>query len=179
MISSKNEHVFIHDLSDHTLQIIFVALWASMIVGSKRSIAGNNSEHAPSWGFYFHCSIEETGSPGIIHIVCHQVLHHPLEHGTSSMRKHLVATAQIAKLYQITESEVSELTSLTVDETALPILTRQGSWGITIVSSQRKVVLTSRYIHIDRNDRQNVPNWQLRTLKLLNFFKTRGIATTC
>jgi hypothetical protein len=30
MITSKNEHVFIHDLSDLSLQIIFNAWWASM-----------------------------------------------------------------------------------------------------------------------------------------------------
>jgi len=35
MISSKNEHVFIRDLSGHILQIIFDAWWASMNVGSK------------------------------------------------------------------------------------------------------------------------------------------------
>jgi hypothetical protein len=39
MISSKNEHVFIRDLSDLTLQMIFGAWWASMNVGSKRPIA--------------------------------------------------------------------------------------------------------------------------------------------
>jgi len=39
MISSKNECVFIRDLSDPTLQIIFDAWWASMNVGSKRPIA--------------------------------------------------------------------------------------------------------------------------------------------
>jgi len=39
--------------------------------------------------------------------------------------------------------------------------------------------LISRLIHIDRNDTQNVPNLQLRTLSLANFTKTRGIATLC
>jgi len=39
MISSKNEHVFIGDLSDLTLQMIFDAWWASMKEGSKRPIA--------------------------------------------------------------------------------------------------------------------------------------------
>jgi hypothetical protein len=39
-------------------------------------------------------------------------------------------------------SEVTELTSSTVDETALAILKRQGSRGIPIVSSQRKIKLT-------------------------------------
>jgi hypothetical protein len=134
MISSKNERVLIRDLSDLTLQIIFDAWRASMNVGSKRPLASTNSRHAPSWRFYLHCGIEETGSPGIICIVCHQVLRHPSEHGTSSMAKHLLAKAHVAKLNELTESEVTELTSSTVDETALAILKRQGSRGITIVS---------------------------------------------
>ena len=139
MISSKNERVFIRDFSDLTLQIIFDAWWASINEGSKRPIAWNNSIHALSWWFYLHCGIEETGSPGIIFIICHQVLRHPSEHGTSSMGKHLLGKAHIAKLIEVTESEVTELTSSTVDETALAILKRQGSRGITIVSLQRKI----------------------------------------
>jgi len=107
MISSKNEPVFIHDLSDLTLQIIFDAWWASMNEGSNRPIAWNNSRHAPSWRFYLHCGIEETGSPGIICIICHQVVRHPSEHVTSSMREHLLAKAHIAKLKELTESEVT------------------------------------------------------------------------
>jgi len=142
MISSKNERVFIRDLSDLTLQIVFNAWWASMNVGPKRPIASNNSRHGPSWRFYLHCGIEETGSPGIICIVCHHVLRHPSEHGTSSMGKHLLAKAHIAKLNELTVSEVTELTSSTVDETALAILKRQGSRRIPIVSSQRKTKLT-------------------------------------
>ena len=138
MISSKNESVFIRDLSDLTLQIIFDAWWASMNVGSKRPIAWKNSRHAPTWRFYLHYGIEETGSPGIICIVCHQVLRHPSEHGTSSTGNHLHAKVHIVKLNELTESEVTELTSTTVDETALAILKRQGSRGITIVSLQRK-----------------------------------------
>jgi len=55
------------------------------------------------------------------------------------MGKHLLAKAHIAKLNKLTESEVTELTSSTVDETALAILKRQGSRGITIVSLQRKI----------------------------------------
>jgi len=55
------------------------------------------------------------------------------------MGKHLLANAYIAKLNELTESEVTELTSSTVDETALTILKRQGSRGITIVSLQRKI----------------------------------------
>jgi hypothetical protein len=84
--------------------------------------------------------MEENGSHGIICIVCHQVLRHPSEHGTSSMGKHLLAKAHIAKLIELTVSEVTELTSLTVDKTALAILKRQGSRGITIVSSLRQII---------------------------------------
>ena len=124
MISSKNERVFIRDLSDLTLQIIFDTWWVSMNVGSKWPIAWKNSRHAPSWGFYLHCGIEETGGPGIICIVCHQVLRHPSEHGTSSMCKHFLGKAHIAKLNEVTESELTELTSSTLDETALAILKR-------------------------------------------------------
>jgi len=69
MISSKNEHVFICDLSDITLQIIFDACWASLNVGSKHSIAWNDCRHVPSWCFFLCNGIEETGSPGIICIV--------------------------------------------------------------------------------------------------------------
>jgi len=49
MISSKNEHVLIRNLTDLTLQIIFDAWWASIHLGSKRPVACNISRHAPSW----------------------------------------------------------------------------------------------------------------------------------
>jgi hypothetical protein len=97
-ICSKNERVFICDMSHLTLQIIFDAWLSSLNVGSKRPIACNNSRHTPLWRFYIHCGMEVAGSPYIVCIVCHQVLRHPSEHGTSSMRKHLLAKAYIAKL---------------------------------------------------------------------------------
>jgi len=140
MISSKNEHVCIPDLSELTLQTIVHAWWDSMNVGSKRPIAWNDSRHAPSWRFYLHCGIEETSNPGIICIVCHQVLWHPSEHGTSSIGKHLLAKAHIGNLNEFTVAEVTELTSSMVDETALGIMQRQGSQGIIIVSLQRKII---------------------------------------
>ena len=56
------------------------------------------------------------------------------------MGKHLLAKAHIAKLNELTESEVTELTISTVDETALAILKRQGSRGMTIVSSLREII---------------------------------------
>jgi len=138
-ISSKNQRVFIRDLSDLTLQIIFDAWWESMSEGSKRPFIWDNSRDAPSWRFYLHCRIEETGSPGMICIVCPQVLRHPAEHGTSSMGKHLLAKAHITMLNEFTDTEVTELTSTTVDVTALAIMKKQGSRGITIVSMQRKI----------------------------------------
>jgi len=140
-MTSKNEGVLIRDLSDLPLQSILDTWWASMYLGSKRSIAWNYSTHVPAWHFYLHCGIEETGSPGIIFIVCHQVLCHPSEHGTSSMGKNVLAKAHIAKLNELTMSEVNELSSSIVDETALAILKRQGSPGITIVTSLRKFVV--------------------------------------
>ena len=111
MISSTNECVFIRDLNNLTLQIILKVRWAYINVGSKLSIAWKNSRHAPSWQFYLHCGIEETGSHGIICIICHRGLRHPSEHGTSSMGEHLLAKAHIAKLNELTESKVTELTS--------------------------------------------------------------------
>jgi len=116
-----------------------------MNVGSKRPIAWNASRHEPSWRFYLHCGIEKSGSPGIICIVCHQVLRHSSEHETSSMGKQLLAKAHIGKFNKLTESEVIELTSSTVNETALAILKRQGSRGITIVSLQRKFIFDIQF----------------------------------
>jgi hypothetical protein len=146
MISSKNEHVFIRDLSHLTLQIIFDVWWALMNVGSKQLITWNNSRHAPLRRFYLHCAMEENGSPGIICIVCHQVLRHPSEYGTSSMGKHLLVNAHIAKSNELTESEDTELTSSTVDEPASAILQRQGSRGITIVSSLKQIIFVIQVV---------------------------------
>jgi len=56
------------------------------------------------------------------------------------MGKHWLAKEHIAKFNKLTESEVTELTSSMVDAAALSILRRQGSHGITIVSSQEKSI---------------------------------------
>jgi len=159
IISSRYELGFIRDLSDFTLQIVLDAWWASINLGSKQCIAWNNSRQAPLWRFYLQCGIEETSSRGIICIVCQPVLRHPSEHGTSGMGKHLLATAHIAKLNESTESEVTELTSSMVDETALAILKRQGSQGIRIECSQRKIIFD---IQVD----PYWPKWQTRRSKL-------------
>jgi len=111
-----------------------------MNVGSKCPIAWNHSRHASSWPCYVHCRIAETGSPGIICIICHQVCRNPSDHGIGSMGNHLLSKAHIAKFNKLTQSEIIELTSSMVDETAWAILNRQGSQGITIVSLQRKII---------------------------------------
>jgi len=140
LICSKSDRVFILHLSDRILQIIFAALWTSMNVASNCHCTWNNSRQAPSWQFYLHCRIGETGIPCIICIICHQVLRHPSEHGTSWMGKYLLEKAHITNLTAVTESEVTELTTSTVDKTPLAILKRQRSRGITIVSLQRKFI---------------------------------------
>jgi len=66
------------------------------------------------------------------------------------MGNHWLAKAHIAKWNKLTEREITELTSSRVDETALAILKWQGSRGVTIVSSQRKI---SFHIHVH-------PYWQ-------------------
>jgi len=143
MISANHEQVIIRNLTDFNLQIICDAWWASMNVGSKHPVAWNYSRHALSWHIYLHCGIHETGSLRIIRIICHPILRHTSEHGTSSMGKHLLAKAQFAKLNELTESEVSSLTTSTVYDTALAILKKQGSHGITIGSSQKKFIFDS------------------------------------
>jgi len=143
IIASKSEQVVIRDLSDLTLRIILDAWWASMNVSSKCLIGWSCSRHAPLWQFYFHCGIEETGNPGVICIVCHQVLRHPSEHGTSPIEKHLLAKVHIAKWNKLTEWEVLKSTNTTVDKTAFAIFLRQGTRGITIVSSQEKLIFDS------------------------------------
>jgi len=130
-----------------------------MNVRSKRPIVWNNSRHAPSWRFYLHCGMEENSGRGSICIVCHQVLRHPSEHGTSSMRKHLLAKAHIAKLNELTESKVTELTSSTVEDTALAILKRQWRRAIIIVSSLRQIII---YIQVV----PYWPEWQTKRSKL-------------
>jgi hypothetical protein len=55
------------------------------------------------------------------------------------MGKHFLAKAYMAKLNELTVPEATELTSSTVDESAVAILKRQGRQGIPIVSSQKKI----------------------------------------
>jgi hypothetical protein len=56
------------------------------------------------------------------------------------MGKQLVVKAHIPKANELTESEVTELTSLTVNEMALAILKRHESRGIAIVSWKRQII---------------------------------------
>ena len=56
------------------------------------------------------------------------------------MGKHLVTKPHIAKLNELTESKVTELSSSIVDEICLVIVKRQESRGITIVSLQSQII---------------------------------------
>jgi len=75
------------------------------------------------------------------------------------MRKHPLAKAHIARWNESTESEVTALTSSMVDETALAILKKQGSWGITIVCLQRKIIFDIQFDPY-------WPEWQTKRSKL-------------
>jgi hypothetical protein len=102
----------------------------------------------PLWRFYVQCGIEETSSPGIIYIVCNEVLRHPSDHGTSSIGNYFLRTVYIAKLYKVTQSEVTKLSSSTVDETTLSIMNKKDSRGNRIVSLQRRSKLDFQVLFI-------------------------------
>lgn len=127
IISFKNEGLIIGDLKNRTLQVIFDGWGAFINMCSMHSIAWKYSRNVLFPHFNLDCGIEDNSSPGIICIVCDQVLCHPSEHGSSSIGKHLLAKEHIAKFNELTESKVSQLTSTTVDDTALAMWKRQGS----------------------------------------------------
>jgi hypothetical protein len=116
-----------------------------MNIGSMRPIASNDSRHVPLCQFDLDCGIDESSNPGIICTIGHQDLLNPSEHGTSSMGKHLLVNAHIAKLDELTEFQVIESTRLGVDETAVAILKRKRSWEITMVSLQRKIIFEIQF----------------------------------
>jgi len=140
MIYCKNGPVFICDVGDLTFRIMCDDWWASMNLSSKLHIGWNDSGHAPPRWYYSHYRCQETGRPGIVWIVCYQVLRHTSEQRTTWFRKHLLGNAHVAKWNKLTESAVTELTSFTVDETGLSILQNQGSRGILIVSVPIKFI---------------------------------------
>jgi hypothetical protein len=61
------------------------------------------------------------------------------------MGKDVLAKARIAKLDELRVTDATESTSLMVDETALAILMRQGSRGITIVCLLRKLIFDIQF----------------------------------
>jgi len=63
MISSKNEHVFIRDLSDLALQMMSDAWWDSMNVGLKWPITWNNSRHAPCGDSVYTAELRRLAAP--------------------------------------------------------------------------------------------------------------------
>ena len=114
--SSREERVFLRDLVDEELQMAFDTWWTSMKVETKHAIVWKSSRHASAWRFFRHCAIAENGNPGVICIVCHQVLSHPSENGTSTMGKHLLTKSHKAKLNELTAKEVRLLTGAAGDE---------------------------------------------------------------
>jgi len=145
MVCSKNEGVIIRDLSDLTVQIVLNAWWDSVNVDSKGPIAGNNCWHAPWWQFFLFCGNEENSRPWIICIVCHQFIHHPSQHGPSSNGKHYLTKAYIAKLNELTKSEIITITRSTVDDTPLAISMGLGRPGIKLVWSQRQFIFDIQF----------------------------------
>jgi len=111
MISSNIEHVFLRDLSGLTLHIIFHAWCFCMNLCLKCGMDWNDSRHVSLLQFYLHCGIVEIGSPGIIRIVCPEVLGHLSEHGPSSIGNLVLGNAHTAKLNRLTALEVTKLTS--------------------------------------------------------------------
>jgi len=75
------------------------------------------------------------------------------------MGKHLVTKPHIAKLNELTESKVTELSSSIVDEICLVIVKRQESRGITIVSLQSQIIF-------DIQVTPYWPKWQAKRSKL-------------
>lgn len=134
MYSAKEERVFIRDLSDVRLQMMFDDWWTSMKVETKKTIVWSTSRHASAWRFFKLCANTENGSPGIICIVCHQVLAHPSENGTSTMGKHLTTKAHKLQLDKLTQSDLSIITGTAGEEQALAVLKKKGSHGVMVAS---------------------------------------------
>lgn len=185
--SARGDRVFVRDLTDETLQMAFDNWWKSMDVKTKHTIVWKTSRHAASWAYYKHCANAENGSPGIICIVCHQVLAHPSENGTSTMGKHLLTKVHTAKLSELTEQDRSLLTTATAGERALAVLKKKGSHGVMVVSLRVHYCLYQstrqcycekyKYCHSDRFDRRNARNWRPRTSQQWNSTKRLGIVT--
>lgn len=87
-----------------------------------------------------HCTIEETGSTGIICIISHLVFCHESDHSPSLMGNLWLEGVYIAKLNELKQSEGPELTDSTGNETVVTILKREGSQGITIGGFQGKCI---------------------------------------
>ena len=137
MFSARQERVFVRDLTDLKLQEAFDNWWSAMNVETPKPIKWSGSRSSSSWRFFRHCAIEENGIPGIICIVCQQVLSHPSTVGTSSMGKHLLSKGHRAKLDELTESNVAELPKEAGEAEVLAALKKQGSQGLMVVCVQQ------------------------------------------
>jgi hypothetical protein len=81
-----------------------------MNVDSKLSIASNNYPYGSWWRSYMHSSVQKPGNPGIICIVCLQVISHPSEDDPSFMVNQLLANSHIGKSNKLGNLKVYEST---------------------------------------------------------------------
>jgi hypothetical protein len=94
--SSNNQGVFVRNLSDLDLYILFNTPWASITVGLMSSNVWNISWHPDLSRFYLHCGMEETGRPGIIYVIGYWVFCHLSEYEIGSIVKQIPAIVCIA-----------------------------------------------------------------------------------
>lgn len=133
--AAGDQLVYIRDPTDKTLQTIFDTWWTEKKATTKKPITWNGRKSASAWRFYKQCATVEEGRPFIVCIVCHQLIVHPAETGTSAMAKHLLRKEHVNKLNELTEMERDELSSTAVDEQALDVLKKKGSLGVVVASS--------------------------------------------
>ena len=110
-----------------------------MYVETKTTIVWSGFQHAAAWRFYKYCTKTDNGCPCVICIVCHTVLVHPSENGTSTMVKHLQSKIHKAELNKLTESDVSLLAGTAGDKQALAVLKKKGSQGVMVASSSHQI----------------------------------------
>jgi hypothetical protein len=176
MYSLTEQRVIVRDLTDVELQNTFDTWWDSLKVVTKNKIVWNSSRHASAWRFFKHCANAQTGSPGVICIVCYQVLTHPSENGTSTMGKHLLTKGHKAKLNELTENEVSLLTGKPTEEEALAVLKKKGSHGVMVVSSfPPNKIFSYPANQTSVMNRQKGQKWLTKTSRQLNSTRILGI----
>ena len=179
MISSKYERVFIRDLGDLTLQIIFDASWASMNIRSKHPIARDNSRLAPCWPFYLHCGREKTGSGSIIYhlsssslpsITTWDRLNWETLAGKSAHR-------EVTVLSRVGNNRIDQFNGPWIRFSHTEEAKRLRNYNSQFAKEIH--IWHLEFIYITWIDRLNAPHWQRRTFELRNFTKTPVVRTSC